>query len=146
MSKPFPKIDSHGSRRDLQELLRRQAILYSTLSAPITYRNGELSPWAFYSWGITLTTEGLRLAARNLLKALETFGTTQLASYGYTGLPLLSACTTINTRIAAFHLASSIINCENHLHSIAKDLRRAHCFDDGRCVVDINRFTQALAC
>jgi len=92
MSKPLPKIDSHSSRRELQELLRRQAILYSTPSAPITYRNGQLSPWAFYSWGITLTTEGLRLAARNLLEALETFGTTQLASYGYTGLPLLSAC------------------------------------------------------
>ena len=43
--------------------------------------------------GVSLcTTEGLRLAARNLLEALETFGTTQLASYGYTGLPLLSAC------------------------------------------------------
>jgi len=81
-----------NSRKELQELLRRQAILYSTLSAPITHRNGAISPWAFYSWGISLTSGGLKLAAKNLLAALETFNTTQLASYGYTGLPLLSAC------------------------------------------------------
>jgi orotate phosphoribosyltransferase/AMMECR1 domain-containing protein len=82
----------YNYRKELQELLRRQAILYSTPSAPITHRNGDISPWAFYSWGITLTNEGLRLAARNLLEVLETFNTTQIASYGYTGLPLLSAC------------------------------------------------------
>lgn len=82
----------HNHRKELQELLRRQAILYSTPTAPITYRNGDISPWAFYSWGITLTNDGLRLAAINLIEALETFNTTQLASYGYTGLPLLSAC------------------------------------------------------
>jgi orotate phosphoribosyltransferase/AMMECR1 domain-containing protein len=79
-------------RKDLQDLLRRRGILYSTPSAPITHRTGEISPWAFYSWHITLTAEGLALAAKNILKALETFGSTQLASYGYTGLPLLSAC------------------------------------------------------
>lgn len=79
-------------RKELQDLLRRQAILYSTPSAPITHRTGEVSPWAFYSWHISLTERGLRLAARNILRALETFGSTQLASYGYTGLPLLSAC------------------------------------------------------
>jgi orotate phosphoribosyltransferase/AMMECR1 domain-containing protein len=82
----------YDNRRELQELLRRQAILYSTASAAITHRTGEISPWAFYSWGITLTADGLRLAARNLLEVLETFNTTQLASYGYTGLPLLAAC------------------------------------------------------
>ena len=82
----------YNSRKELQELLRRQAILYSTPSSPITHRSGEVSPWAFYSWGVTLTADGLRLAARNLLDVLETFNTTQLASFGYTGLPLLSAC------------------------------------------------------
>jgi orotate phosphoribosyltransferase/AMMECR1 domain-containing protein len=79
-------------RKELQDLLRRQGILYSTPSAPITHRSGAISAWTFYSWNITLTAQGLRLAARNILEALETFGSTQLASYGYTGLPLLSAC------------------------------------------------------
>ncbi len=79
-------------RQELQELLRSQAILYSTPSAPITHRTGEVSAWAFYSWHITLTARGLRLAAQNILQALEKFDSTQLASYGYTGLPLLAAC------------------------------------------------------
>lgn len=83
---------SSDLRKELQELLRREGILYSTPSAPITHRNGMVSEWAFYSWNITLSAAGLRLAARNILEALETFGSTQLASYGYTGLPLLAAC------------------------------------------------------
>jgi len=83
---------SSDLRQELQDLLRRQAILYSTPSAPITHRTGEISEWAFYSWNITLTQKGLRLAAKAILDALKSFGSTQLASYGYTGLPILSAC------------------------------------------------------
>lgn len=83
---------SSDLREELQDLLRRQAILYSTPSAPITHRTGEISEWAFYSWNLTLTEKGLRLAAQGILEALDGFGSTQLASYGYTGLPLLSAC------------------------------------------------------
>jgi orotate phosphoribosyltransferase/AMMECR1 domain-containing protein len=83
---------SSDLRQELQNLLRRQAILYSTPSAPITHRTGEISEWAFYSWNITLTEKGLRLAAKGILEALKSFGSTQLSSYGYTGLPILSAC------------------------------------------------------
>jgi AMMECR1 domain-containing protein/orotate phosphoribosyltransferase len=46
----------------------------------------------FYSWGVTLTSRGARLAATCLLERLREFKATQLASVGYTGLPLLSAC------------------------------------------------------
>lgn len=80
------------ARSELRALLRDKGILYSTPRAPITHRTGEVSDWAFYSWNVTLTEQGLRLAARAILDALGDFGTTQLASYGYTGLPLLSAC------------------------------------------------------
>jgi len=83
---------SSDASQQLRDLLKRQAILYSSPTAPITHRTGEISAWAFYSWNITLTESGLRLAAWNILEALKTFGSTQLASYGYTGLPLLSAC------------------------------------------------------
>ena len=76
----------------LLALLRRDGILRSTPQAPITHRTGEVAPWAFYSWGLSLSQEGLRLAARELLRTLEGFGSTQIASYGYTGLPLLAAC------------------------------------------------------
>jgi orotate phosphoribosyltransferase len=83
---------SSALREQLRQLLIREAILYSTPAQPITHRTGEISPWAFYSWNITLSEHGLRLAARQILDALQTFGSTQLASYGYTGLPLLAAC------------------------------------------------------
>src|SRR5258708_722603 len=79
---------SNAFREQLRQLLIREAILYSTPAQPITRRTGEISPWAFYSWNITLSDQGLRLAARQILDALQTFGSTQLASYGYTGLPL----------------------------------------------------------
>jgi orotate phosphoribosyltransferase len=88
----FVCMNGFEQDEELCELLRRQGILYSTPSTPITHRTGEVSPWAFYSWHITLTEVGLRLAARSILRALGTFGSTQLASYGYTGLPLLTAC------------------------------------------------------
>jgi len=84
--------EASRERERLLALLRRDGILRSTPQAPITHRSGEIAPWAFYSWGLSLSQEGLRLAARELLRTLEGFGSTQIASYGYTGLPLLAAC------------------------------------------------------
>jgi AMMECR1 domain-containing protein len=79
-------------REALRELLSRQGILWSSAKEVIRGRDGTPAPWAFYSWGLSLTAEGLRLAAICLLDRLRGFGATQLASIGYTGLPLLSAC------------------------------------------------------
>jgi orotate phosphoribosyltransferase/AMMECR1 domain-containing protein len=79
-------------RAKLRELLREKAILHSTDAEPITHRNGAVAPWAFYSWNVSLSEHGLRLASHGLLDALSTFKSTQLASYGFTGLPLLAAC------------------------------------------------------
>ncbi len=84
-----PELDV---REQLRRLLRDSAILYSTDEQPIRHRNGQVAPWAFYSWHATLTSEGLRLAAENLLERLHTYRSTQLVSYGYTAAPLLSAC------------------------------------------------------
>jgi AMMECR1 domain-containing protein/orotate phosphoribosyltransferase len=83
---------AYEPRAELRELLRQKAILHSTIGAPITHRNGAVAPWAFYSWNVSLSAHGLGLAGHCLLEALQTFGSTQLASYGYTGLPLLAAC------------------------------------------------------
>ncbi|MGC2661498.1 MAG: AMMECR1 domain-containing protein [Bryobacteraceae bacterium] len=79
-------------REELRRVLRDSAILYSTDEQPIRHRNGQVAPWAFYSWHATLTSRGLRLAAENLLERLQTYRSTQLVSYGYTAAPLLSAC------------------------------------------------------
>jgi AMMECR1 domain-containing protein len=81
-----------AEREALRELLSCHGILWSSSTEVIRGRNGTPAPWAFYSWGVSLTAEGLRLAAICLLDRLRTFRATQLASIGYTGLPLLSAC------------------------------------------------------
>jgi len=81
-----------GTREALRRLLRQNGILYASERQPILGRNGESGPWAFYSWNVSLTPVGLQLIAANMVERLKTFRSTQLASYGYTGLPILSAC------------------------------------------------------
>ncbi|MFL6260773.1 MAG: AMMECR1 domain-containing protein [Thermoanaerobaculia bacterium] len=55
-------------------------------------RDGSSAPWMFYSWGISLTARGAQLAAACFLERLRGFESTQIATFGYTGMPLLSAC------------------------------------------------------
>ncbi|HEY3835180.1 MAG TPA: AMMECR1 domain-containing protein [Bryobacteraceae bacterium] len=85
-------IAGADAREELRQILKNTAILYSTRAEPIRHRNGDVAPWAFYSWNATLTSRGLRLAGLNLLERLRSFRSTQLVSYGYTAMPLLSAC------------------------------------------------------
>ena len=87
--------NGHGAppdRASLLALLRSRAILRAAPGEPIVDRTGASAPWMFYSWNVSLTAEGAQLAARCLLDRLEDFGVTQLATYGSTGVPLLSAC------------------------------------------------------
>ena len=86
--RPAPTL----SLEALREILSHRGILWSSGDEVIRGRDGTPAPWAFYSWGVSLTADGLRLAAICLLDRLRGFGATQLASIGYTGLPLLSAC------------------------------------------------------
>jgi orotate phosphoribosyltransferase/AMMECR1 domain-containing protein len=79
-------------REQLRKLLRDGAILYASPTQPIRHRNGQFAPWAFYSWNVTTTSPALQVIAANLLQRLSGFRSTQLASYGYTGIPILSAC------------------------------------------------------
>jgi orotate phosphoribosyltransferase/AMMECR1 domain-containing protein len=76
----------------LRDLLASDGILQATTAEPVLGRDGSRAPWMFYSWNVTLTAEGLRLAASCLLERLASFRSTQLAAHGMTGLPLLSAC------------------------------------------------------
>jgi len=80
------------NREALTAHLRERGILYASATQPIRHRDGAPAPWAFYSWNATLTSEGLRLAALCILERLQGFRATQLATIGYTGMPLLSAC------------------------------------------------------
>src|SRR5271168_1183484 len=76
----------------LRAHLRERGILYASATQPIRHQDGAPAAWAFYSWNATLTSEGLRLAALCILERLRGFRATQLATIGYTGMPLLSAC------------------------------------------------------
>jgi orotate phosphoribosyltransferase/AMMECR1 domain-containing protein len=77
---------------DLLNYLRAAAILNSSTDRPLRGRNGNLVPWMFYSWPVSLCARGAALLAETILKRLRGFRGTQLASIGYTGLPLVTAC------------------------------------------------------
>ena len=81
-----------GDHDELRRLLASDGILYATPGEPIRHLSGALAPWAFYSWGVTLTERGLRCAGEALLDRLSTFRATQIAAYGQTAQPLLGAC------------------------------------------------------
>ncbi|HEY0144198.1 MAG TPA: hypothetical protein VGF48_25145 [Thermoanaerobaculia bacterium] len=76
----------------LRRRLRAEAILHTTDEKPIRTRDGHVVEWMFYSWGVSLTSDGVVLAARCVLDVLQTFRGKQLATHGFTAMPLLSAC------------------------------------------------------
>jgi orotate phosphoribosyltransferase/AMMECR1 domain-containing protein len=79
-------------REALAAYLRGHGILHAAPGQPIRHANGAPAPWAFYSWNTTLTAEGLRLTAACILERLAGFKARQIASIGYTGIPLAAAC------------------------------------------------------
>ena len=86
-------VASADATEALRARLKANAILYATRTQPIKDRSGSPVPWLFYSWNITLTQEGAHLAGSVVLDRLRRhFRSTQLATYGVTGIPLLSAC------------------------------------------------------
>ena len=84
--------DIAADREKLRRLLGADSILHAGPGQPVTGRDGTRAPWMFYSWNCSLTGAGAALAGRCLLDRLRSFRGTQLASYGYTGVPLLAAC------------------------------------------------------
>lgn len=87
-----PSTDVAEAREELRLLLKDKAILYSGAGQPIKLKDNRMAPWMFYSWGVTMSNRGAFLAARCLLDRLKDFKSTQLATFGYTGMPLLMAC------------------------------------------------------
>jgi orotate phosphoribosyltransferase len=81
-----------GGHEELRRLLASEGILHATPTQPIRHLSGAPAPWAFYSWGATLTEPGLRLAGEALVERLSKFHSTQIAAYGQTAQPLLGAC------------------------------------------------------
>ncbi len=76
----------------LLQLIVRDGILYRTDTQPILSRDGTTGRWMLDSLCVSLTSEGLQLAAACLLELLQKFEGRQIATYGTTAIPLLTAC------------------------------------------------------
>ena len=77
---------------ELRLLLKNEAFLEHSPGTPVLDQFGRAVQWMFYSWPVTLSARGAHLAGRCLLEKLQSFDSVQLACYGYTAMPLLSAC------------------------------------------------------
>ena len=73
-------------------MLRGEGILYRTPSQPVLSRDGSSARWMLDSLRVTLTPRGAQLATGCLLDVLGSFESSQLATYGLTGVPLLQGC------------------------------------------------------
>jgi orotate phosphoribosyltransferase len=82
------KVSTVASRDSLRTLIEKIGVLDGS-QTPVRNRLGHPLDWLLYTPAFSLTAEGNRLSAESLLELLPRFGTTQLAAYGLTGLPLL---------------------------------------------------------
>lgn len=81
-----------SDKKRLLELILQDAILYRSENQPVRSRDGSPGKWMLDSLCVSLTSEGLMLAARCLLNLLDKFEGRQIATYGVTAIPLISAC------------------------------------------------------
>lgn len=86
------RVETLQALEELRLLLKQNAILKAGADQPVLLPGGGYAPWMFYSWGATLTNRGAYLAGICILDRLSNFSSMQLATYGYTGMPILSAC------------------------------------------------------
>jgi orotate phosphoribosyltransferase len=78
-------------REELRCLLKEKAVLHAGPEQPIRGRDGRHASWMFYSWNCSLTGRGAHLAGRLIVDKLKSFNSRQLATFGYTGVPLMAA-------------------------------------------------------
>ena len=89
-----PNINTHtsiGPQQPPRIALMPYVDGFSTPKHKLLGRDGREIKGLCYSWIASLDSQGLRLATRFLLGRLSQFRSTQLASYGFTGLPLLTS-------------------------------------------------------
>lgn len=76
----------------LLSLIVRDGVLYRTATQPVLSRDGTSGRWMLDSLCVSLSHEGLQLAAACLLELLDKFEGRQIATYGTTAISLLTAC------------------------------------------------------
>ncbi len=79
---------------ELREVLRERAFLFARDGVTLRNRRGGRMPWMFYGGEVNLSFEGVTLMAGAVLERLETFSSTQLATYGLSAIPIVTACVT----------------------------------------------------
>ncbi|GMU58173.1 MAG: hypothetical protein AMXMBFR33_73190 [Candidatus Xenobia bacterium] len=85
--------NSSTAPEGLRQLLARTAFLEASHDQPLAYRGGGgAPPWLLYTWNASLDSQAVALLGECLWDRLRTFQARQIASYGYTGLPLMLAC------------------------------------------------------
>ncbi|HEX3471415.1 MAG TPA: AMMECR1 domain-containing protein, partial [Silvibacterium sp.] len=92
---PSARESFDEERERLRRLLVEKGFLTASHTARLFSRSGRSMSWMLYTPAITMTSEGSWLAGRCLLRRLEQFKGSQLATYGYTGLPLMIASLTL---------------------------------------------------
>jgi orotate phosphoribosyltransferase len=78
-------------REELRRFLKEDGVLRAGPQQPIRGRDARHASWMFYSWNCSLTARGAHLAGRLILDKLRSFNSRQLATFGYTGVPLMVA-------------------------------------------------------
>jgi AMMECR1 domain-containing protein/orotate phosphoribosyltransferase len=80
-------------REELRRILAKSAILYTTPTHQLLGRDGRKTDWMFYNWAVSLTSDGGKLIAKVMLDRMRSsFESTQLATFGTTGICILTSC------------------------------------------------------
>src|SRR6185436_16103826 len=74
----------------LLALVVRDGILRATDEQPLVRQDGTTGPWMLDSLGVSLSAEGNALAAECLARLLDGFEGRQLATFGTSGIPLVT--------------------------------------------------------
>jgi orotate phosphoribosyltransferase len=85
---------AHEARAPLLERILADGLLFRSATQPIVVPDGSQPRWMLDSLGVSMSTEGARLAAACLLEKLKRFEGRQLATYGTIGIPLMQSCIT----------------------------------------------------
>ena len=88
----------HSARAELLHLLLRDGILHRSPNQPVLSRDGTSARWMLDSLAVTLSPKGGQLAGACMIELLKRFDGRQLATYGFTGIPILQSCLLQDTR------------------------------------------------
>lgn len=85
-------METEACKERLRQILKQDGLVYASETQKVLDYSGNPIAWIYYHWNISLDAEGARLSAACILEKLKDFKSTQLAGYGFTSIPLVTAC------------------------------------------------------